>query len=60
MLGSGKDWRKKTSSRNKRIGHTEKRKVRAALHKISRAIVNEAKRYNAIIVLGNLKGIRES
>jgi len=43
----------------KRIGHTEKRKVNAIIHNISRSIVNEAKKHNAIIVLGDLKGIRK-
>ncbi len=44
----------------KRIKHTEERKVNDVLHKISRAIVNEAREKNAVIVLGNLKGIRKS
>jgi len=43
----------------RRIGHTEKRKVNAILHKISRDIVNEAKKQKATIVLGDLKGIRK-
>ena len=39
----------------RRIGHTERRKVNAILHNISRAIVSEAKNFKATIVLGNLK-----
>jgi len=42
----------------KRIGNTEKRKVNAIVHKVSREIVNEAKKHRAAIVLGDLKGIR--
>ena len=44
----------------KRLGSTEKRKVNAVLHKISRDIVDEAKEQNAHIVVGELKGIRKS
>lgn len=44
----------------KRIRNTEQRKVNDQLHKTSRAIVNQAEEENAIIVLGNLFGIRES
>ena len=44
----------------KRIGHVEKRKITSILHKISRGIVNEAKEHKAIIVLGDLKGIRKN
>jgi putative transposase len=44
----------------KRIGNTEQRKVNDILHKISRQIIDKAKETNSIIVLGNLKGIRES
>ena len=43
----------------KRVGHREQRKVNAILHKISREIVNEAKKFKATIVLGDLKGIRK-
>lgn len=43
----------------KRIGNTEQRKIQAILHKISRDIVNEAKHKKAIILLGDLKGIRK-
>jgi len=43
----------------KKIGRKEKRIVDDLLHKISREIVNRAKEENAVIVLGNLKGIRK-
>ena len=43
----------------RKVGHTEKRKVNAVLHRVSKAIVAEAKRENAVIVIGNLRGIRE-
>ena len=43
----------------RRIGHAERRKVGAVLHNVSRAIVDEAKRHKATIVLGDLKGIRD-
>lgn len=42
----------------KKIGHKERRVVNDILHKISRAIVNEALANESTIVLGNLKGIR--
>ena len=42
----------------RRVGHKEKRKVNAILHKVSKDIVEEAKESNAVIVLGDLKGIR--
>lgn len=42
----------------KRIKDTEQRKVNTILHQISRAIVDEAKENDAVIVLGDLKGIR--
>ncbi|HID04748.1 MAG TPA: hypothetical protein EYP20_02970, partial [Aigarchaeota archaeon] len=41
----------------KKIGHKERRVVNDVLHKISRAIVNEALENNSMIVLGELKGI---
>ncbi|MBS7614824.1 transposase [Candidatus Bathyarchaeota archaeon] len=50
---------KKALKTIKKVGHTERRKVNAILHKISKAIVEEAKRENAIIVIGNLHGIRD-
>jgi len=43
----------------KKIGNKEKRVVDDLLHKISRKIVNRAKEENAVIVLGDLKGIRK-
>lgn len=51
---------KKLSYMIKKIGDTEKRKVDAILHKISRDIIEHAKRDNCVILLGNLKGIRKS
>jgi len=43
------------------VGQTEKRKVNDTLHKISRAIVENAKQLdNPVIVLGDLKGIRQN
>ncbi|MCL0094734.1 hypothetical protein M1N58_02420 [Dehalococcoidales bacterium] len=41
----------------KKIGHTERRKINAICHQISRQIVNQAKETGSTIVLGNLKGI---
>jgi len=43
----------------KKIGRKEKRVVDDLLHKISREIVNRAKEEHAVIVLGDLKGIRK-
>jgi putative transposase len=43
----------------KKIGRKERRIVDDLLHKISREIVNRAKRENAVIVLGDLKNIRK-
>ncbi|MCD6380949.1 MAG: transposase [Candidatus Odinarchaeota archaeon] len=43
----------------KKIGNKEKRVVDDLLHKISKEIVNRAKRENAVIILGDLKGIRK-
>jgi len=42
----------------KKIGRRERRVVDDFLHKISREIVNRAKEENAVIVLGDLNGIR--
>ena len=42
-----------------RIGSTERRKVDAILHQVSRSIVDEAKTTDSTIILGELKGIRE-
>jgi putative transposase len=44
----------------KKIGDTEQRKVNDQLHKISRQIVDKAKKENAIIIIGDLKGITDS
>ena len=44
----------------KKVGNHEKRIVDHELHKISKAIVQEANRTNSTIVLGNLKGIRNN
>lgn len=41
-----------------RIVDTERRKVQWHLHNISRAIVRQAKELRAVILLGDLKGIR--
>ncbi len=49
---------KKAYKAIKRIGQKERRVVNYILHKISRAIVNEALTSNSIIVLGNLKRMR--
>jgi len=50
---------KKALETIRKVGHTEKRKVNAVLHRVSKAIVEEAKRENAVIVIGNLHGIRD-
>ncbi len=42
----------------KRIGGKESRITNDILHKVSSAIVDEADRFNQIIVIGDLKGIR--
>jgi len=49
---------KKALDTIRKIKNTEHRKVDAVLHKISHDIVDEAERENAIIVLGDLTGIR--
>jgi len=51
---------KKAYKTIKKIGKKEKRITDDILHKISRAIVNEALENNSMIVLGNLKGIRKN
>ena len=43
----------------KKVGHTEKQKVNAICHQISRQIVDKAKETGSAIVLGSLKGIRQ-
>lgn len=42
----------------KKVGNTESRKVNDILHKISRQIVDMARENNAVILLGDLSGIR--
>ena len=49
---------KKAYKTIKKIGHKERRVVNDILHKISRAIVNEALENDSMIVFGDLKGIR--
>ena len=49
---------KKALDTIRKIGRTEHRKVNDTCHKISHAIVEQASRERAVIVLGNLKGIR--
>jgi len=44
----------------KKVGSHEKRVVNQELHKISKAIVQEAKATNSVIVIGKLKGIRQN
>jgi len=44
----------------KKIGHKERRIVNDGLHKIAKEIVDEAERHNAIIAIGDLKGIRSN
>ncbi|MEM2087714.1 MAG: transposase [Thermoproteota archaeon] len=51
---------KKAYGAIKKIGDKERRIVNDILHKISREIVNEALETDAMIVIGNLKGIRKS
>jgi putative transposase len=50
---------KKALDTIRKIKDTEHRKVDAVLHKVSHDIVDEAERENAIIVLGDLMGIRQ-
>jgi putative transposase len=44
----------------KKIGNTEKRKINAILHKVSKDIVTMAKKNNSIILIGDLTGIRNN
>lgn len=44
----------------KKVGSHEKRMVNHELHKISKAIVQEAAENNSVIVMGKLKGIRRN
>jgi IS605 OrfB family transposase len=50
---------KKLLRKIKRIADVEKRKITTFCHQISAAIVKEAKENNAIIVIGDLKGVRD-
>ena len=52
--------RKKLLKVVKRIGGKESRITNDQLHKIAKAIVDEAERLNAIIAIGNPKGIRKN
>ncbi|HID60404.1 MAG TPA: transposase [Hadesarchaea archaeon] len=52
--------RKKLLKVIKRIGVKESRITNDRLHKIAKAIVDEAERLNAIIAIGNPKGIRKN
>jgi len=51
---------KKAYKAIKKIGHKERRIVNDILHKISKAIVNEALANDSMIILGDLKGIRRN
>ncbi|MCS7124521.1 MAG: transposase [Candidatus Bathyarchaeota archaeon] len=51
---------KKAYKTIKKIGQKERRTVNDILHKISKAIVKEAMENDSMIVLGNLKGIRQN
>ena len=42
----------------KKIGQKERRLVNDELHKIAKEIVDEAEKHNAIIAIGDLKGVR--
>jgi putative transposase len=50
---------KKVADKIKSLKNIESLQVNHELHKISKVIVEEAKRTNAVIVLGKLKGIRK-
>lgn len=52
--------KKKLLKKVKEIGNKENRIINDMLHKISREIVTMAKEYNAMIVMGKLKGIRKN
>ncbi len=43
-----------------KVGNHEKRIVNHELHKISKAIVEEARQTNSVIALGELKGLRKN
>jgi IS605 OrfB family transposase len=44
----------------KKVGNTEKRKINAILHKVSKDIATMAKKNNSIILIGDLTGIRNN
>jgi len=44
----------------KKIGYKERRLVNDELHKIAKDIVDEAERHDAIIAIGDLKGVRKN
>jgi putative transposase len=44
----------------KKVGNTEKRKINAILHKVSKDIVTMAMKNNSIILIGDLTGIRNN
>ena len=44
----------------KKIGQKERRLVNDELHKIAKDIVDEAERHNAIIAIGDLRGVRDN
>jgi IS605 OrfB family transposase len=50
---------KKLMKMIRKVGSAEQRKVNDILHKISRQIANMAKQNNAVILLGDLTGIRD-
>ncbi len=50
---------RKLQRKIKKIGNTEQRKVNDILHNISKKIVSIAKANNAVILLGDLTGIRQ-
>ena len=52
--------KKKLLKKVKQIGNKERRVVNDLLHKISREIVNLAGEHDAVIVMGELKGIRKN
>lgn len=54
----GKNKVRKGKQLIKKIGRKESRKVEDFLHKISRQIVDDAEKRNAVIAIGDLKGIR--
>jgi len=53
-------WRKRLLKVVKRVGAKEGRIINNQLHKIARAIVDVAERSNAVIAIGNPKGIRRN